>query len=191
MRELDQFLDSLDPARTLNEVRRRADEAVNSFPLDAGAMSDWWEFERTMAAFYGHLETHLLRLPTSRPVTVATGWARCCAVLSVLYGRQGEMKAFANAQSGLDGGLYSVLKKVAEHMAAETAGNEINARTASFLASLTAKEQIEAAEVYRATWGHLLPPELVSGRAVELKMHLHQVLAEHPRMLQRLRQAGR
>jgi hypothetical protein len=189
--KLDQLLESIDPARTLDQVSARVDEAVNSFPGKSAAIKDWKEFTSFMAKFFRHAENIILRIRPAFSGDPAYNWSRCCHLLIKEFGNNGEKVAFERAQTGTEGGLYGVLKAVARQMADEYAGNEIGARIAAFWNALSIQEQLAVPKEYLAKFGHLLPPELTSRGAAKVLAFFPKVLEEHPRIVKRLRSIGR
>jgi hypothetical protein len=118
-------------------------------------------------------------------------WRHYCKVLQKAYGSSGEMAAFEMARTGTEGGLYGVLRRFARTQAEQYAQNEINARISRFLRSLSPSDKLRVADEYLAEYGHLLPSEITEEGAARIKMDFFKVLAEHPRMMQRLGQIGR
>ena len=54
---LDALLDSIDPARTLDAVAARADDALNTFSVEAGRIAGWEAFRACLVGFLRHLES--------------------------------------------------------------------------------------------------------------------------------------
>lgn len=51
-------------------------------------------------------------------------WGRCITHLLKIYGENGEKAAFEMVRTGVEGGIYAVLKRLAKQMAKEYARNE-------------------------------------------------------------------
>jgi hypothetical protein len=189
--KLDNLLESIDPAQTLDQVSARIDDALNSFSTESGMIKDWDEFRKLLSAFFRHVENYVLRIHTFRSPDPDIDWGRCCRHLINKYGINGEKAAFEMVRTGTQGGLYKVLKEVAGQMAEEYAGNEISARISQFWNALSTDEQIGVIEEYIKKYGHLLPSELTEGSAARIKMNFPKVLKEHPRLIKRMRNVGR
>ena len=190
--KLDRLLEAIDPRRVFEVVDRRADEAVNSFRAPAACIEQWEDFERCMGAFFRHVENRVLELGSGLVGDETMDWARCREAPVRIYGANGgEKAAFEMARTGAEGGLYGVLKAVAETMAREYAGNEVRAKIHEYWSGLTADEMLSATEEYLDKWGHLLPSELTEGSAARIKANFPRVLEQHPQLLKRLRQVGR
>jgi len=189
--KLERLLDSLDPDRTLNEVARRADEAMNTFPLPSSQIADWEAFRRCLIRFHQRVEATILRLRGDVSGGVDFDWGRCCQVLTRAFGVNGEKTAFEMARTGIEGGLYAVLKKTAQTLADSCAENEVAARVGHYWNVLSTDEKLAAPDEYLGRHGHLLPSELTEGGAGRVRADFPKVLQEHPRMIQRLRQIGR
>lgn len=189
--KLDRLLESIDPARTLDQVSARMDIALNSFKFNSGTIKDWGTFKAVLTRFFRHTENTILRMKSFQSPYPDIDWGRCVMVLLNIYGRNGEKAAFEMVRTGAQGGLYTVLKKIAKQMAKEYTGNEISARISHFWHSLSVKEQLAATDEYLEKYGHLLPEEITEGSAVRIKANFINVLEEHPRIVRRMRNVGR
>ena len=186
--KLERLLESIDPDRTMNDVSRRADQAVNSFH-PSGSISNWTDFEETLGKFYCHVENTILRI--NRSFNHGMDCGRCSQLLNEEFGSSGYKAAFEMVRTGTEGGLYSVLKTIARRMSEKYAQNEISARISDFWNNLSVDEQLAVATEYLDKYGHLLPTELTEGYAVRIRANFVKVLEEHPRIVQRLRRVGR
>lgn len=189
--KLDSLLESIDPSRTLDEVSADVDRAVNSFAAGRGAIEDWGEYERFLAGFLRHLERAVLRMNPGGPDSPEIYWTRCSNILRKEFGPSGHKTAFEMVRTGKGGGLYRILKTIAEKMTETYAQNEISARVNDYLNGLSVDEQIAAADEYLGKYGHLLPAEFTGGNAARLKAHFREILKEHPKTIQRMRRIGR
>jgi len=107
------------------------------------------------------------------------------------FGPDGFKAGFEIVRTGKEGGLYRVLKTVADLMTEKYAQNEISARISRYWDSLTLDEKLAAPEEYLRKYGYLLPGELIEGSAARIRAHFLKVLEEHPKMIRRMRQIGR
>jgi hypothetical protein len=190
-RDLDRLLDGLDPDRTIEEAFRRADEAINSFPMRRARIDNWSEFAHCLAEFVVHVESRILCL--TRPVRGSFDfeWGRAAGILINIYGRSGEKAAFEMTRTGNEGGLYSVLKAVAMRIADDLGKNEIAARVNAFWRSHSPEEVLAASREYLARYGHLLPSEMTEASAARIVANFPKVLENHPKLVQELRRVGR
>ena len=189
--KLDRLLESIHPARTLDQVSARVDEALNSFKVKSGIIENWEEFRTVLTKFYHHVENVVLRIQHSRLLDPDIDWGRCYQLLIKEYGPNGEKTAFEMVRTGTEHGLYGVLKAVARRMVDGYVGNEIAARISNFWETLSTDEKVAVSREYLGKYGHLLPPELTSGSAARIRANFLKVLKEHPRMVKRLRSIGR
>jgi hypothetical protein len=189
--KLDQLLESIDPAVTLEQVSSRVDEAINSFNMESGIIQKWDDFKKILEAFHWYVKkTILLIRPSHRP-DPDIEWGRCCEILLKEYGPNGEKAAMEIARTGKEGGLYKILKKIAKRMIEEYAGNEIRARISHYWYPLSTEQKLAATEEYLGKYGHLLPSELTEGTAVRIKVNFMRVLEQHPHLIMRLRKVGK
>jgi hypothetical protein len=189
--DLDRLLEDLDPERTIEPAFRRADGAINSFPMPRAWITDWNEFTTCLSGFVAHVESRILRL--RQPVRSASSfeWGRAVRILTEIYGRSGEKATFEMARTGNETGLYGVFKAVAMRMADELSQAEIAARVNAFWQSHRPEEVLEASQQYLAQYGHLLPSEMTERSAARIRGNFLQVLENHPKLVQRLRRVGR
>ena len=188
--KLEVLLNQIDPSRTVEVVGSRVNNAVNQFSVTAGAITDYNRFEQFLSNFVRHIENVVLKIPGAIPSSTYD-WTKCSNILRKEYGINGHKTAFEMARSGIRGGLYEVLRKIAAHLANDYAQNEISARVSHFWNALSMQDQFAIMDEYRQKYGHLLPPDFTEGSAVLLKMNFTKVLGEHPRMIQRFREADR
>lgn len=187
----DQLLQDIDPGRTLDETARRADEAIISFSMESAQVSDWDEFLAILVRFYNHVEVCILRVSNMPQVNLELTLGHCVRIFMKVYDRNGLKCAFEMARTGNEGGLYAVLKRMAQQLAEKHADNEISARICRYWNSLTMEEKISAPDEYMCKYGHLLPSELTEGSAGRIRANFQEVLRQHPRLMQRLSRIGR
>jgi hypothetical protein len=188
--KLDRLLEKIDPSRTLNAVSSRVDDAVNSFPMTEGAITGWDRFEQVLSKFARHVENKVLHIRADFPPSVYD-LVRCEKLLEKEYGDQGRKVAFEMASTGVQGGLYEVLKKIASHLAHDYAQNQISALVDRFWNDLSMNERFAVMDEYAEKFGQFLPKSYLEGSRVFLKINSIKVLEEHPRMIQRLRELKR
>jgi len=192
--KLERILESIHPNKTIDDVSRRVDRAVNSFRSGSSRISDWDEFLKCIARFMVHLQNHVLCLRKPRKLTdeyMEYDIHHGILAMQRLFGRSGEKAAFEMARTGNEGGLYGVLKKIALYSVEEYAGNEIKARIRDYWNNLSIEEKLAAPEEYLRKYGHLLPSEFTEASAARVRAFFPKVLEEHPRVIQRLGRLGR
>ncbi len=191
--KLERLLESIHPSRTTDKLSMRVDQAVNSFQAGSNRITDWKEFEKCIARFMIHLQNHVLLACKPRQLTeeyIEFAIHQGFTVLHRLFGKNGEKAAFEMARTGIEGGLYRVLKKIARKTVEEYAGYEIVARIGVYWNNLSTEEKLEAPEEYLKKYGHLLPSELTEGSAGRIRGFFQKVLEEHPKLVQRLGRVG-
>ena len=189
--KLDKLLESIDPSRTIDQVSADVDRAVNSFTTSRTIIKDWNEYEKFLADFCQYIETTVLKIGASVSEYREFYWSRCVNMINNEFGPSGIKTAFEMVRTGKEGGLYRILKIIADHMAETYAQNEISARISDYWNRMTVNEQLAATDEYLSKFGHLLPTEFTDGSAGRLKVHFTKVLNEHPKMIRRMRQIGR
>ena len=189
--KLDRLLESIDPSRTIDQVSADVDLAVNSYTISRTNIRDWDEYEKCIADFCQYIETSVLKIGASVTKYREFYWSRCVNIINNEFGPSGIKTAFEMVKTGKEGGLYRILKIIADHMAQTYAQNEISARISDYWNHMMVNEQLAATDEYLSKFGHLLPTEFTDGSAVRLKVHFTEVLNHHPNMIRRMRQIGR
>jgi len=189
--KLDKLLERIDPSRTIDNVSADVDQAINNFSKPRSTIGDLDEYRQFLADFCRHVETTVLKMSGSFPKYSDFYWARCSNMLDDEFGHNGWKTAFEMVRTGKEGGLYRVLKAIADRMAENYAQNAISARIGDFLNNLTNDEQLAAADEYIEKHGHLIPSEFTSGNGARLKANFAKVLNEHPKIIQRIGRVGR
>ena len=189
--KLDRLLASIDPSRTLDQVSIDVDRAINTFAMGRATFEDWDEYEKFLADFCKHIEKTVLKMYTGVSGYQEIYWSRCLNILNKKFGPRGTKIAFEMVRTGKEGGLYRILKIIADEMAEDYAQKEISGRVWNYLGELTDEEQLAAADEYLRNYEHLLPSEFKGGNAVMLKANFPKVLKNHPSLIRRMRRVGR
>ena len=185
-----QFLATIDPRRTIEPTLRRADDAVNSFVFCGAQITDWDEFRACVVRLGRHVDSRVLGVSELPEMDLDFFWGQYVQVLLDAYGPNGAKAAFEYARTGVEGGLYGVLRKFAQSRAEEFVNNEIRARINAFWGNLADAEKMAVIDEYLSRYGHLLSSELTEGSAARLRTDFPKVLAEHVRLMQRLGDLG-
>ena len=147
------LLDRIASDRTLDEVARRVDTAVNSFSGPVGRITRLEDFRRRVVDFVSHVEAGVGRL--HEPIDADRGflWGRCLQLLIKEYGPNGEKAAFEITRGGAEGGINRVLKDIARRLSDQYAENEIAARIAHYWNGLSIEEKLAAPDEYLERFG--------------------------------------
>jgi len=190
--QLERLLQSIGPEHTIEKAFNRANEAINTFPLESSLITEWDEYRMVMARFHRHVEKQVLNVQGEMPeADMDFYWSRCLRIIIKGYGNNGEKAAFELVRTGNDGGLNGVLRKIVMAIAEQYSQNEITARVNNWLNGLSIEENLAASDEYIRKFGHLLPSEIIEGGALRVKANLSQVLIMHPRMIHELNKVGR
>jgi hypothetical protein len=181
----------LDQLRTIEQVARRVDEAINRFLPGPGRIEQFDDFVTYIIRFCRLVEATVLGLRDGAPKASRDfDRGRFAHVFSAAYGDRELKTAFEIARTGNEGGLYAVLRKLGEVIAGQYAENEIAARIWSYWNGLSLAEKLAAPDEYLRKYGHLLPSEITEGCAGRVRANMPKVLQEHPRLMRRLRRVG-
>ena len=186
---LAKLMDELAPQRTIQEVLRRVDIAINSFRADNAQITDWETFRQCIIRFARHVTSRVLGGVEIPETDVELAWGHWSKVLLKAYGANGEKAAFEYARTGVEGGLLGVLRRFALKQAEQYIDAEIAGRVSVFWTGLTMSEKFAVMDEYLAQYGDLLPSEMTEHGAARLKMDFPGVLRMHPRMILHLQKS--
>jgi len=189
--QLDRLLDHIHPSCILDKASADVDQAVNAFYRHRSAVQSRDEFEAYCAEFLSHIEKTVFRLGPGAPYNKDLYWRRCLDILTKVFGPNGDRVAFDMATTGKQGGLYRILKIIAEHIAEFYSNNQIAFRVNEFWNNLTTNEKLSISDEYLKKYGHLLPTEFRGINAVRIKANFVEILKIHPKIIQSLRRVGR
>jgi hypothetical protein len=193
MTKLDELLKKIDPKNTIDYFNAILDKALNSYHYSTSSIGEIDKLLKVLGDFYWYMEKKMLGLDKDieQPEDMRIGF--CEEILLKVYGRHYRTAVFDIAKSGVEGGLYSILKKIGEAMARKSAEHRIEIEAANFCNELmndfTVYEQ--TVKEYAHKYGHLLPERLIEGGTVDLKINFYEVLKNHPYLVKRMREIGK
>jgi hypothetical protein len=191
MSKLEKLLESIHPSKTHEQISSRANAAVNSFAIDTYRINDLDDLQNLMASFYDHIQRRVLRINGNFALSPETFWGPCRNILEKEFGSRWAVTTMEICKSQIEGGLYGVLKKLAEGIIAQYAKNEITSKVTEFWNGLTLKERLSIADEYLEKFDDFLPYDLKAGNAARLRTNMFDVLVNHPKMVSSLRTLGR
>lgn len=189
--KLEKLLSKIGPSRTYNDVSVRVDQAFNSFVMPRYSITSHEEYENVMADFCRHIEKNTLKPGSGAPDDREFYWVKCLKFIEKAYSPNGYQTVYTIVRTGKEGGLYQVLKKIADLMAEEFAQKQINYEIYTYWDGLTVDEKLAASDEYIRNYGHLLPNEMTEGNAPRIKAFFCKVLEEHPKIIRKMRRIGR
>jgi len=190
-KKIDQLLQYIDPDMVIDGTFARLDNAMNTLPMKPSRITDWEEYRVYMAGFFYHVENVILNCCSTRKFDPVWDWRRCYPFIVTEFGKNGEKAAFEIARTGVEGGLYSVIRKVGKRIAEHYVEAEIKSKVLYFWNELSVEEKFNVQSEYLTQFAHLFPSELTEGCAARIRADFVKTLQEHPKMVHRLRQIGR
>ena len=184
---LDRLLKSIDPAKTIDATMERADEALNTFDLNSNQVGNVDSLKNILIKFFRHTENKILKIPGFSTTDTQMEWHRCYEGLKTIYGKNAIRHIYDIAKTGVNGGLYGILKKQARQMAYQYAKNEIKAKVRSMWDNLSTDEKLRFADYYIEKYKPILPPELTEAKGVVVKANFVDVLDKHPDIIKKIR----
>ena len=185
--KLDTFLFQLTPEKTIDKTQAAADRALNSFSVPSSSYQTWDDFKQMMAEFFCLVDSKIIGLKYNRSTNISMDWSRCSELLTQKYGSQGGQAAFSIAKTGVEGGLYAILKYIAEALARQFSTNWIQCKIGEFWNSLSHEERLAVPTEYLGKYQHLLPQEILEQSTSLFAANFFRFLEHHPQMIKRLR----
>ena len=201
MSQLDELLERIDPRKTIDRGNALLDKALNSYPFPNSQVDNKDEFMKVCGDFYWHVESTLLDLGPN--ISPEDKWKQSLAA-NILHDIYGEHKhdihgryfpdePYRIARSGVEGGLYGVLRRIGEAMAKKHVENQIAVEVGEFVSRLMndLPEYHATAREYAQKYGQLLPREALEDNAIDIAVNFGKILNSHPYMIKRMREIGR
>jgi hypothetical protein len=192
MSKLDDLLNKIDPHKTIDRCDSLLDRALNSYEYSNNALRDFNQFTKVMGDFYWHVESTMLGVGKSIAMDEEMRQGFAYQTLNEIYGSHGMNAAFSMAQSGVENGLYGVLKKMGQAISKKHMENQISVAVAQFINELMDDFELynQCVGEYARKYARILPPEYLENDAVDLKINFRRVLENHPYLIKRMSSIG-
>ena len=145
--KLDKLLKEIDPFRQLIEIYSRMNSALRTFSYGSMKIRNWHEYEYYLAKFFCYIEN--VSLKAKMPVHPKMHYHRCIRFLNEEFGPNGEKIAYEMETTGVNGGLFAVLKIIAKQLANFYARNSTRSFVDKYWNKLSYSDRILAAKEYR------------------------------------------
>jgi len=185
--KLEVLLNNISPEETIERAQAAASRALNSILIISEKIDTWGEFKELMAEFYCLVESNMIGLEKSRQMNLFMDWGCCLNLFLKKYGHRGGRAAFSIAQSGVEGGLFSVLKYIAETLTQQFTTNWIQCRIGEFWNNLSTEERLAAPLEYLEKYRHILPQEILEQNPYLFGANFYRFLEYHPQMMKELK----
>jgi len=192
MSKLDDLLNKIDPRVTIDRCDALLDRALNSYAYPGNNVNSIDQFKRIVGDFYWHVESTMLGVGKSIVMDEEMSQGFAYQILSEIYGSHGMNAGFSMAQSGVEDGLYGVLKKMGQAISKKHMENQIRVAVAQFINELMDDLDLydQCVAEYARKYARILPPEYLENDAVDLKINFRQALENHPYLIKRMRGIG-
>ncbi|MBK7090661.1 MAG: hypothetical protein IPH59_02895 [bacterium] len=181
MTVLSDLLVKLDPVKVIDGPERRADFGLDTFPSANACVESCQDFLHFMTLFHQSVQSCVWEYWPYYDYS----WNRnqVFKLLRSYFGENGVEHAHLIARTGIHGGLYGLMKRIAKHAASEFQRIDIHVTVEEFLMYLDDEEKEDAAREYSERFEDYLPPELLENNGLTLLMRFEKVLENHPYMI--------
>lgn len=187
MSNLEKLLDSIHPTKTIDQISARANLALESFSHYKCNFKNIEDFFKFTAEFYHFMQQKVLRMTPAKMPDPKTYTGLIHRILVKELGPNGVITAMEICLSGIEGGIFRILKIIANNMIENYTNSEITAKVIKYWETLTIKERLKVADEYLKKYSELLPYEYKVANAARLRKNILNVLIEHPRIINRIR----
>ena len=188
---LEYFLEGVHPSRTIQEISRRADEAVNSFLIEYDLYDRGISFQTFMTEYLRYLQKNILNIPSTPDNDSIYCWGMCLNIFKRLYKNGAEKTAYDIFRSNTEGGRRKLLNDFAVKVGEHYANNEIAMKAEFFWNNLTHEEKFEVVKEYIEKYHHLIPFELRDGFPGRVYDNFTKILIKHAFSMDRLNKSFR
>lgn len=186
MTKLDQLLARITPERMLDPQLAKLDAAINAVTFTADDIQD----HKTLYQYLGHFIWTVILGPAHpairSPREDGLDMAGQANTVESLYGRGWESLLLEIIQTGIEGGLHRVLRRIGTAVADQFADNAAAREVQRFWASLSTAEQVEIPTEYFRKFRHLLTSVISSPNDRRMVGGITTILSQHPRNLRAL-----
>jgi hypothetical protein len=184
---LDELLQTIDPSRTIDVVEQRINQALSGYYRGENTVETWDEYQRCLAEFLQEARNTVLTIPSTAGSDVEMNFQEAITLLRQEYPGNTPHIVYQIIHTGVEGGVYAVIRALARILAETYAQHEIDGRVMAFWDSLSGDEKVAAAEEYLEKYQSYLSPHLIPETGSRIKASFWRVLQDHPRMIKRLR----
>jgi len=186
---LHQLLNRIDPERSINYIERRVHRALASFHVPFHRIRSHRQL-RLLLAYFEYRLTHWPDAdPKQFPMEEASKWyATVYQRMRARYGEMPETTVMHIAQTGVEGGIYGVLKKIADHYIYEQSRKDVKEAVDEFWRAQSLGQKRDAISQYWRRYRRtLLPGDIRSPDDWRLKGNFPSVLRKHPNLVRNRR----
>ena len=182
--ELQRLLKIIDPSKTIDPIESGLADAVNSFSRKYNTISTRDEMVEFLAGLMRSAYSAGLGGASIPSTDDEFMYGLASNHLSVVYHYD---EVYEIMKSGVDGGVYGIIKTLARLIAEYFARNEINSHVLEFWDDLSAQEKVDASMEYYELYEDILPGR-VKQNWVRYRMKFWEVLEMHPAMIKQMRE---
>jgi len=191
--QLERLLDGIDPQRTADGLQQRADRVFNAFTLPSARAQSGSEMRDILVRFWRKMRAGVLDIDEAcLPRDDQHDWDRCQEILRRIYRQPDGWRVAAElSATAVDGGLYGVLKRVANQIVLDRVRELVSQGVHSLWWRVPFETRLSIIAEYLKAYRMVLPPQLRDRDAAELHESFPKILMEHPFTVKRFRELGR
>ena len=189
--KLEKLLEKIDPAKIIDPVENRIFKSIPKIYRDKNTVENFEEFKECLAEAAKVARNAAINVPLNAGDNIDINFGQALHYLKEEYPRDTVQTVFEIMQTGAEGGVFQILKIIARTMAEEITQNQIKAIVVEFWNSLSMEEKLSVPYEYIEKYKNILPKRIVEGDNVRMRGLFWETLAQHPKMLKRIRDLGK
>jgi len=187
--KLEKLLEEIDPKQTIDIIEKRIEKALSNYHRDKNTVDSWEEYEKCLADFTRLARNAVTNMPPGAGDDLGINFGEALRYLSKEYPNNTMQTVYEIMRTGVEGGIYQIIKTLARIMAEEFSQNKITSRVVDYWNSLSIDEQLQAPDEYIKKYKDILPSRILE-RPARFKGFFWKVLEQHPKMIKSVRDLG-
>jgi hypothetical protein len=185
--KLQQLLDKIDYQNLFESNERRVERILAEYRSERNTVEDYDEFKKCLIDFVSRIYGAIVNSPNAfENANDLFMYGLALEFLKTKYPGNTERTVYEIMHSGAEGGVYHILKTLAEVMMDKIYKEGVDHSIALFMVEITFEERVAAVNEYLQEYGDKLPTNYKKDPTMVM-IAFDKVLHEHAVMMRRLR----
>jgi len=181
----------IDPIFTIDEAEDRANQAFNKIVAKHKRFYNDADFYRLISRFKCQMFLAITGLVEFDKYDLSEGVIEGKELLQDIYGSRGHSWAYKAARDNVEGGLYSILKKITSHLVKQYVNTIIADKVNSYIYEWAESDRLlDVIIEYKSKYSGFVP-ELKGLNKAEFLPVFKKMLMEHPWLIKSFRKIGK
>lgn len=184
--KLEKLLEKIHPSKSIDQFEKRISRALNDFNWSSNTVDSMDESEECIIEFtmLANLKLHKMEKENSNKNKKMSRWI-AFDLLKKEFPRYTENSIYEIMSSGAEGGVYGIVKTLADLLYKDSAQGYINSRVNDYLKSRNMEQKFKDINEYKRMYEDILPAD----SSID-PVNFKEVLQQHPWIIKRRRDRG-